>query len=142
MSIATGVDGNVAFSSGDYSSWADTNAHIYEWSMTQSNDEYDSTVFASSHGEGKTVEFGLWQATGSLRAFMDKVAVMDVSSTGLNAPLATASTLTLTFNSGNTHAFPAHLFNIKVSVDRQSGLNILDCDFESTGDLVITRPLS
>lgn len=140
MAISTGKDGNVAFSgSGAYDNYADTNAHIFEFTLNEANDEYDSTSFASAAASSDvtTTEFGNWQATGSLSAFLDKVTLPPST---VHAPGATASTLTLTYSTGNSHAFPAHLFNITFGVDRQTGLNILNCDFESTGDLTIIRP--
>lgn len=137
MAVITGRLGTVTFASGAAANWADTYANIFEWSLTLGNDEYESTNFGdTTNTSGKTFEHGLFQATGTLRAFMDKTTMAAIT---VHAPEAVASTLTLGIDAADSFAFSAQLFDVRMAVDRQTGLNVLDCRFESTGDLTETR---
>ena len=146
MSVVTGSAGLVSFSGGAYSAWADTFANIFAFTYLESNTKFDSTIFTgtASLSEGKTSEYGPWTASGRIRAFLDRVSVPTLTVGAINAPGATPSTLTLQFNSGNTKAFLAHLFDIEIGVDRSGAgpLNILNCSYQSSGDLTVVRPAS
>lgn len=146
MAILTGNQGQVAFSAtgagnGAYINWADTFANVFEFTLTEANDEYDSTTFTATANlsDVTLTEYGLFKATGSLKAFLDKGTLPPST---VHAPGALPSKLTLTTSTGNSRAFSAQLFNITFETDRQSGLNVLDCDFESVGNYTIVRPAS
>jgi len=136
MATATGRSGNVAFSGGAYANYADTYAHVYEWTATFGNEELITSAFSGADTEGHTHEMGAFQARGSLRAYADKTTPPPAT---VHLPGATESTLTLSFDGSDSMAFSAQLFNIAVETNVQSGLIAITADFVSTGDLTEVR---
>ena len=128
MAVKAGFNGNFAITSGAYST---VDGEIFEWSFNMNNDEYDSTTFATS-GDFHTFELGLATARGTARGYLPTAQKPFDDATDFTAGRS-SGTLTLTSDSGETITItPCHFNNMRITVNKQQGLNAIEFDFVGT----------
>jgi hypothetical protein len=144
MAVATGVrhgdQGNAVITpTGNYG-FAVFVVQVTKWDLDWPNDYYKTNIFGDGV-KGDTFFRGMYAPTGTIEGFCQGIDFGLDAAAGVNAydPGAVASAvLTLTERTNNTIAGSAHI-NIKIGVDRQTGLNKYTATFKGHGNWTETQ---
>ena len=138
MATVTGSTGSVTIAAGGA---ADViNVNLYEWTMNIANEELDATVFATSH-QGTNTILGKHKVTGRLRGYFPTLSNFAITDFAGNRASATATFVTdVPGITAQSIPIGVHLNNIDITVNKQTGLNVLDASYVADGefDTIVT----
>jgi hypothetical protein len=128
MAVATGVrhgdQGNAVITSGSFAAFL---VQVTKWELDWPNDYYKTNVFGDGV-KGDTFFRGMYSPKGTIEGFCQGIDLGDAHDPGASV----SAILTLTERTNNTLVGSAHL-NIRITVDRQTGLNKYVATFTGHG---------